>query len=144
MRSVLIAAVTSIALVFRSRLALQVEVLALRHQLAVYQSADRRPRLKPADRVLWAWLSRAWAGWQDALVFVRPSTVISWQRKRFRDHWRRLSRRGKPGCPPVAKEIRDLIRRISVANPGYVKWADMWSWEGHARSCAGLIAVSFT
>jgi len=119
MRSVLVALVTSIAFVFRSRLALQVEVLALRHQLGVYQRAGRRPRLRPADRVLWAWLSRAWSGWRGALVFVRPGTVISWQRRRFRDHWTRLSRQGKPGRPPVAKEIRDLIRQISGANPAW-------------------------
>jgi len=119
MRSVLIAAVTSMALLFRSRLALQVEVLALRHQLAVYQRARQRPRLRPADRVLWAWLSKVWAGWQNALVFVRPSTVISWQRKRFRDHWARLSRQGKAGRPPIANEIRELIRQMSRANPAW-------------------------
>ena len=50
---------------------------------------------------------------------MRPSTVISWQRRRFRDHWTRLSRQGKPGRPPVAKEVRDLIRKISAANPGW-------------------------
>ncbi|MFI5398954.1 MAG: hypothetical protein ACHQ9S_25770 [Candidatus Binatia bacterium] len=56
------AVVTSIASVVRSRVALQVEILALRHQLAVYQRAGRCPRLVPADRLLWAWLSRAWSG----------------------------------------------------------------------------------
>lgn len=50
---------------------------------------------------------------------MRPSTVISWQRRRFRDHWTRLSRQGKPGRPPVAKEIRDLIRQMSDSNPGW-------------------------
>ncbi len=74
-------------------------------------------RLKLADRLLWAWLSRVWPQWRNALVIVQPQTVIRWQRKRFRDHWTRLSRRGKPGRPRVAKEIRDLIRRMSVANP---------------------------
>ncbi len=119
MRSILVALITSTVFVFRSRLTLQIEVLALRHQLAVYQGAGRRPRLGPADRILWAWLSRAWSGWQEVLVFVRPSTVISWQRKRFRDHWRRLSRQGKPGRPPVAKEIRALIRKMSCSNPAW-------------------------
>ena len=50
-------------------------------------------------------------------MFVKPETVIAWQRKRFRDHWTRLSRRGKPGRPPIAKEVRNLIRRMSTANP---------------------------
>jgi hypothetical protein len=99
-------------------MALQVEILALRHQLAVYQRTGRRPRLGPADRILWAWLSRAWSGWRDVLVFVRPGTVIAWQRKRFQTHWTLLSRQGKVGRPQVAKEIRDLIRKLSEANRG--------------------------
>jgi putative transposase len=117
MRAVLLAAASGMASLFRSRRALQIEVLALRHQLAVYQRAGRRPQLGPADRILWAWLSRAWSGWREALVFVQPRTVIAWQRKRFRDHWTRLSRHGKVGRPAVAKAIRDLIRKMSDANP---------------------------
>jgi hypothetical protein len=53
------------------------EILALRHQLSVYQRACSRPQLKPADRIFWAWLSRIWAGWHDALVIVQPITVIA-------------------------------------------------------------------
>ena len=102
MRVVLVALVVALVSVLRSRVSLHLKVLALRHQLAVFQGGGRRPRLKPADRLLWAWLSRAWSGWQDALVFVKPSTVISWQRKRFRDHWTRLSRPGRPGRPSIA------------------------------------------
>ena len=72
--------------------------------------------MKVADRLLWAWLSRAWTGWRSALVFVQPRTVIAWQRRRFRDHWARLSN-ARPGRPAVAKEVRDLIGKMSVANP---------------------------
>jgi transposase InsO family protein len=102
---------------FRSRIALQAEVLALRHQLAVYQRTCAQPRLKPADRVLWAWLSRIWSGWRDALVIVQPKTVIAWRRRKFREHWTKATRSGKSGRPAVAKEVRDLIRRMSSANP---------------------------
>jgi len=116
MRAVLVALVVALASVLRSRVSLHLEVLALRHQLAVLQGGGRRPRLKPGDRLLWGCLSRAWSGWQDALVFVKPGTVISWQRKRFREHWTRLSRRGRPGRPPIAREIRDLIRKMSRSN----------------------------
>jgi len=96
---------------------LHLKLLALEHQLAVYKRSVRRPRLHPSDRLLWAWISRHWSGWQEALVFVQPATVIAWQRKRFRDHWSRLIRRGKAGRPPISKEVRDLIRRMSQANP---------------------------
>lgn len=116
MKEVLLALVASLRAGFRSRAALQFEVLALRHQLAVYQRRPVRARIKVADRLLWAWLSRTWTGWREVLVFVRPSSVIAWQRRRFRDHWARLSR-ARPGRPVVAKEIRDLIRKMSIANP---------------------------
>ena len=70
MRAVLVASVVALVSVLRSRASLHLEVLALRHQLAVLHNGGRRPRLEPADRLLWAWLSRVWSGWQNVLVFV--------------------------------------------------------------------------
>ena len=107
--SALLAFVTGL---FRSRVSLCLEHLALRHQLAVYKQTVARPRLRPTDRVLWAWLSGLWPDWQNALTFVQPRTVIAWQRHCFRDHWRRLSQRGTPGRPTIAKDVRDLIRAM--------------------------------
>ena len=97
---------------------MHLEVLALRHQLAVYQRRHQRVRTKVVDRLLWALLSRTWANWRNVLVFVQPGTVIAWQRRRFRDHWTFLSR-ARPGRPAVAKEIQALIRKMSRANPGW-------------------------
>ena len=91
--------------------------LALRHQLAVYKQSVYRPRLRPSDRVFWAWLARLWPGWHAALAFVQPRTVIAWQRKRCRDYWRHLSQQGTPGRPALTKEVRDLIRVSGQANP---------------------------
>jgi putative transposase len=102
---------------FRSRRALHLQVLALQHQVAVYKRTVHRPRLSLTDRVFWAGLSRLWAGWQDVLAFVQPRTVIAWRHKRVRDHWRRLSQRGTPGRPAIAKAVRDLMRDMSRANP---------------------------
>jgi putative transposase len=51
------------------------------------------------------------------LAFVQPETVIAWQRKRFRDYWTRMGRAGKPGRPLLSEEIRELIRKVSGANP---------------------------
>jgi hypothetical protein len=117
MHAVFSALIAWIASAYRSRAAMQVEILALRHQLAIYKQAQKRPRLRPGDRILWSWLARMWSGWQDALLIVEPATVIAWQRRRFRDHWRKLCQRGKPGRPRIPKEVRDLIRRMSTANP---------------------------
>ena len=117
MQAVFLALLAGFARLFRSHLALQLEIMALRHQMAIYQRSVERPRIRPVDRVFWSWLSVRWSGWREALVFVQPATVIAWQRKRFRDHWSRLSRAGKPGRPPITKEIRELIQRVSGANP---------------------------
>ena len=75
----------------RSRLSLQLEVAALRHQLSVYQGAQRRPPISSSDRLLWSMIASVWSGWRKALFFVQPRTVLAWQHKRFRDHWRGLS-----------------------------------------------------
>ena len=101
----------------RSRLSLQVEILALRHQLTVYHRSIRRPQVRPSDRLFWSWLARGWSRWREVLVFVQPATVLAWQRKRFREHWARLSRTGSSGRPTISKEVRELIREISAANP---------------------------
>jgi putative transposase len=106
-----------LAAYFRSRRALQLEILALRHQLAVYQRSVPRPRIQSTDRLLWSWLARVWSGWQDALAFVQPRTVVAWQQKRFREHWRRLSERGTPGRPAMAQEVRVLIQTMWQSNP---------------------------
>ena len=103
---------------FRSRAALQAEVLALRHQLLVLQRTNRGRtlRLSFADRLLWIWLSRLWNGWRSALVIVKPETVIAWHRRGFRLYWSWKSRHPL-GRPSVPCEVIDLIRRISLANP---------------------------
>jgi putative transposase len=106
-----------ISILSRSRASLYLENLALRHQLAVYQQTVNRPRLRPTDRLFWAWLSRLWTGWQDALAFVQPRTILAWQHQRFRNHRRDLSQQGTPGRPAIAKEVRQLIRDMWQVNP---------------------------
>jgi hypothetical protein len=68
---------------FRSRAALQLEILALRHQLCVLQRSVKRPKLTPADRFLWAWLSAVWNDWQSNVFIIKASTVIGWHRKGY-------------------------------------------------------------
>jgi hypothetical protein len=102
---------------FRSRAALQLEIVALRHQLGVLHRSVKRPRLTAADRIFWAWLSQIWSDWRTALVIVKPETVIAWHRKGFRLFWTWKVLRGDPGRPAVAKDVRDLIRKMSRENP---------------------------
>ena len=117
MRSVVLAVGAFLRSLFRTRMAVQQEILALRHQIAVLQRSVKRPRLGPADRILWAWLSRIWPGWKGSLVLVRPATVVEWRRRKSREHWARLSHKRNPGRPAIPGDIRDLIRRMSRANP---------------------------
>jgi hypothetical protein len=82
MMSVFVSLLLAVRSSVRSRAALQIEVLALRHQLCVLQrSRPHRVRLPPVDRFLWAWLSRAWTQWRAAIIIVKPETVIAWHRR---------------------------------------------------------------
>lgn len=103
---------------FRTRAVLEAEIVALRHQLLVLRRLNRgrRPQLKLLNRLLWVWLSQLWAGWKSALLFVKPETVIAWHRRRLRLYWTWKSRH-RTSRPPISKEVRDLIRRMSLANP---------------------------
>ena len=101
---------------FRNRLTLEFEGVALRHQVTVLRrQRPGRPRLFAADRLLWVWLYRIWPKILDAMVLVKPATVVQWHRKGFRLYWRRRSR--PLGWPGMSREIRDLIRNMSRANP---------------------------
>jgi transposase InsO family protein len=97
-------------------MALQVEILALGHQLEVLQRSVKRPKLTPADRMLWAWLSAVWKEWRSDIFIVQAATVVAWHRKGFRLFWTWKIRRGKPGRPGVPHEIRALIRTMSREN----------------------------
>ena len=116
MSPVFIALFTLIASTFRTRVALQAEIAALRHQIAVLQrSAPRRLRLKQSDRFLWILYSSVWPEWRRWLRILKPDTVIRWHRSAFARYWTRKSRR-RLGRPAVAVSVRDLIRRMSQAN----------------------------
>jgi hypothetical protein len=96
---------------------LQAENAALRNQLFMYRKSGQRPRIRPADRLLWCFIAKFWAGWREALYFVQPRTVTTWQKKRFRDYWRALSQSAKPGRPRISRELRMLIGWMWEVNP---------------------------
>lgn len=107
----------------RHRQDLLLENLALRQQIAVLSRRSHRARLKPADRLFWSWISRLWSLWRTTLIVVQPETVIRWQHTAWKRYWTWKSRRSRPpGRPPVAREIKDLIRRMARENP---RWGSM-------------------
>jgi hypothetical protein len=104
-------------LLFQSRSRLQVEILALRQQLIVLRrTAPKRVRLRALDRLLFLLLYRLWPGVLDLIAVIQPDTIVRWHRRGFRALWRWRSRR-RLGRPGIAKDVRDLIREISRANP---------------------------
>ena len=107
----------SVSASFQSRSALQLEILALRHQIGVLQRSVKRPKLTTADRLLWAWLVTAWQDWKSGVFIMKASTVIGWHRKGFRLFWTWKIRRGQRGRPKVPAEVRVLIRTMSRENP---------------------------
>ena len=102
---------------FRSRAALEAEVLVLRQQIVVLRRGrPTRPHMRAIDRLVLGWLCWLFPNARDALAVVRPETVLRWHRAGFRSYWRWKSRR-RPGRPAVSAEIRELIRAMSLANP---------------------------
>src|SRR6202166_3400744 len=101
---------------FRSRASLQAEILTLRHQLNVLRrKSPQRRTFTSIDRLVFAGLYRLVPGMLDALMIVKPETVVRWHRAGFRSYWRWKSR-PRSGRPTVAVEIRRLIREMSIAN----------------------------
>jgi putative transposase len=96
---------------------LALEIAALRQQLTVFKRKQPRPQLRKSDRLFWILLRRLWSSWSDALILVKPETVISWHRAGFQLFWRWRSRPDRPGRPRISAEIRQLIRRMKADNP---------------------------
>ncbi len=86
MVTALIALLSGVRDIVRHRADLEAELLALRHQVLVLQRQHgrRRVQLRPADRLYRVVLSRLWPRWRDAVLLVKPETVIAWQRRGFR------------------------------------------------------------
>src|SRR5262245_43592132 len=102
---------------YRSRAALQAEILVLRHQLNVLRrQSPGRVALHNIDRLVFAALYGLAPKVLDALKILKPETVIRWHRAGFRAYWRWKSR-PRGGRPRIPAEIRQLFREMSIANP---------------------------
>ena len=103
-------------LMLRSPRSIEAENLFLRRQLALYKERGvKARRIDPATRIALAFLS-AHFDWRDALIVVRPRTLIRWHRAGWKLFWRLKSR---PGRPPIPLELQRLIRRMATENPSW-------------------------
>ena len=102
---------------FRTRAVLQAEILALRHQLLVLQrsSRGRRLRLRWADRVLWVWLSRLWNDWPQHCSLSSRRLSSPGVARGF--DCIGIGRVAILKDDRVSPEVRNLIRKMSLANP---------------------------
>jgi len=100
-----------------SEFAKDVELLVLRHQLAVLGRQRRRPSLRPADRAFLAALTRVLPQSRRRGLIVTPETLLRWHRELVRRKWTQPRR--SPGRPPVDDHIRQLVLRLARENPGW-------------------------
>ena len=96
----------------RPRRSKELEILVLRHELAILRRQASRPRLTRADRALLAALSRSlpWAAFP-----FKPETLLRWHRQLIARRWTYSHR--TPGRPPLERSLRELILRLARENP---------------------------
>ncbi|HYY78076.1 MAG TPA: hypothetical protein VFD04_02670, partial [Actinomycetes bacterium] len=84
----------------------EIEILVLRHELAVLRRQHPRPRLQPADRALLAALSRLLPRARWSIFLVRPETLLRWHRRMVRWRWTYPST--STGRPPISGQVQQL------------------------------------
>lgn len=120
MKTILITLCATLADLLRSRASLQLEMLALRHQLAIVANRDgKRLRFRQSERIFWVWLYRLWPTCLQTLMIFKPDTLVRWHRKGFRLYWTWKSRPRQAGRPAIDLDVRRLIRTMSRNNIGW-------------------------
>jgi putative transposase len=118
-----------VALRCRSDAANEVEILVLRHELAVLRRQMARPTCRPADRMFLAVLARKLPRERWGSVFVRPETIRRWHRSLIARRWTYPHR--PSGRPATSAPVRALILRLARENPG-------WGYRRIQGELAGL------
>jgi putative transposase len=123
------------ALRLRSQEFKELEIVVLRHELAVLRRQVARPELRPADRVFLAAASRLLPRTSWRSFVVTPTTLLRWHRRLVAKRWTYPARVGRP---PIGDEIRELVLRLARENGS-------WGYQRIAGELRGLgIRVSAT
>src|SRR6266542_1441788 len=101
----------------RSERSKELEILVLRHELAILRRQPRRAQLRPVDRAILAAFARALprSAWPGSSV--RPATLLRWHRQLVRRRWTYPHR--PPGRPALDRRIQALVVRLARENPGW-------------------------
>ncbi|MEP7285792.1 MAG: integrase core domain-containing protein [Chloroflexota bacterium] len=95
---------------------LVLENALLRQQVIILQRGVKRPKVTNTDRRLLVLLASRLRTWRQALVVVKPETLLAWHRELFKLVWRQKSA-VKMGRPPLTAEVVALIKRMAQENP---------------------------
>ena len=99
-----------LALLARNGTSQEVEILILRHEVAVLRRQVARPKPDWADRAVIAALARLLPGHLRLHRIVTPGTLLAWHRRLIKNKWTYPNTTGRP---PVPEEIRALVRRLA-------------------------------
>ena len=113
-----------VALLARSDTSKDLEILALRHEVAILRRQVARPKPDWADRAVIAALARLLPRHLRLHRIVTPATLLAWHRRIVQKKWTYPNAAGRP---PVPEEIRELVRRLARQNPRYVELEVMWN-----------------
>jgi hypothetical protein len=103
-----------LVLLARSSAAKDVEILILRHEVAVLRRQITTPRPGWPDRALLAALARLLPRVLRCHRIVSPRTLLAWHQRLVRKKW---TQPPSPGRPPLTEELRELITRLGAENP---------------------------
>ncbi len=93
------------------------ENLLLRQQLLVLKRQIQRPKFTAVDRAVLLGASAMTGSWREAILLVKPDTILRWHRRAFQLFWRRRSRPKQPRPQPrVSRDTVELIRRMAAEN----------------------------